>query len=197
MKKILKSLIVLPLLVASSQWAMAASITCDLEFDADPLRTVTLSDYEVGSLACGPSGITSEQNENTYFTSAGYSLLTKIDFDEDASNYNDSNEFFSITGLGGTSGTFSMATGLTDATVVFKYGSGQSDPDWISFVISDIAADESFWSNWTVNQNQALSHVSIWGGDYTVPVPEPGTALLLATGIFGLVASRKRLKKAA
>lgn len=154
-----------------------------------------MSEYEVGVVGCGPSGITSDQNENNYFTGAGYSFLTKIEFNKDDPNYNDSNEYFSIMGLGGIEGEFSLATGLTDVTVVFKYGSGKSDPDWISFVINGIAAEESFWSKWAVDQKQELSHVSIWGGEFTVP--EPGTALLLATGIFGLVASRKRMKKAA
>ncbi len=41
-----------------------------------------------------------------------------------------------------------------------------------------------------------LSHLTEFsGGDGDVPVSEPGTALLLAIGIFGLVANRKRMKK--
>jgi hypothetical protein len=195
MNKLLNSLIVLPLLMVSSQWALATPVsttTCDTTFDADPLRTATLFEYEVGTVACGPSGITSNQAEGTYFTNAGYSLLSKID---DTGTSSVSNDYFSITGLGGTTGTFSMMTGLTDATVVFKFGSGNSDPDWISFLISDITSDESFSSYWSVDQKQALSHVSIWGGELTVP--EPGTALLFATGVFGLVASRRRMKKSA
>ena len=50
--------------------------------------------------------------------------------------------------------------------------------------------------NFYPNQG-AISHVAIFGKFSDVPVPEPGTALLLATGIFGLVASRKRMKKSA
>ncbi|MCH8530672.1 MAG: PEP-CTERM sorting domain-containing protein [Saccharospirillum sp.] len=44
-----------------------------------------------------------------------------------------------------------------------------------------------------------LSNISFFAklGTPPVEVPEPGTALLLATGIFGLVASRRRMKKTA
>ncbi len=40
-----------------------------------------------------------------------------------------------------------------------------------------------------------LSHLTEFSGGGDVPVSEPGTALLLAIGIFGLVANRKRMKK--
>lgn len=41
----------------------------------------------------------------------------------------------------------------------------------------------------------AISHVAIFGAYKDVPVPEPTTALLLATGVFGLFASRRRMRK--
>ncbi|WP_152206354.1 PEP-CTERM sorting domain-containing protein [Marinobacter changyiensis] len=40
-----------------------------------------------------------------------------------------------------------------------------------------------------------LSHLTEFNGNGDVPVSEPATALLLAIGIFGLVANRKRVKK--
>lgn len=51
-------------------------------------------------------------------------------------------------------------------------------------------------STWFPNKEELqLSHLTEFNGS-DVTVPEPGTALLIATGIFGLIASRKRMKKA-
>lgn len=200
MKTLFKSLAAIPMLAVVSQMSFAGAIEneCDKTFETDEnLRTATLT-YETGSVVCGPSGNTggSEgQPEGQYFTGEGYTELSKINF---VNQGTDSNEFFYISGLDGTSGDFRLADGLTDITAVFKFGSGQSDPDWISFVISDITENEAFTSSWTVNPDQqALSHVTLWSLNGDVTVPEPGTAFLLATGIFGLVASRRRMRKAA
>lgn len=68
--------------------------------------------------------------------------------------------------------------------VLFK---NEASIDWGVFNLFD------FFEN---KDELQLSHLTEFtGGD--IPVPEPGTALLLATGIFGLVASRKRMKKSA
>lgn len=198
MKTMVKSFAALPLLAVVSQMSFAGVITCDPTFQTDKnLRTATLS-YETGSVVCGPSGNTNGQAgqpEVQFFTEAGYTQLAKID---DIGQETDFNEFFFISGLGSADGgTFSMAEGLTDVTAVFKFGNGQSDPDWISFYISNIASDEAFTSSWTVSEKQALSHVTLWSLNGDVTVPEPGTVFLLATGIFGLVASRRRMRHAA
>lgn len=49
---------------------------------------------------------------------------------------------------------------------------------------------EAFYPN-----KGAISHVAIFGAYNDVSVPEPTTAFLLATGVFGLFASRRRMRK--
>lgn len=76
--------------------------------------------------------------------------------------------------------------------LVIKDGSGHT-PDYYFYDLStwngiDTLALEGFWPN-----GGAISHVSIWGAETSAlqPVPEPGTLLLLGTGLL-LVARRMR-----
>lgn len=195
MNKLLKNVIALPLLLAGSQLVLAGSITCDLDFDADPLRTVTLSNNT--GVSCGPSGITAGGNpEGNYFTSLGYNKLSKIN-DVEGGDGTGTNDVFSITGLGDATGEFELLPGLTDILAVFKLGGGTADPDWISFAITGIT-ESGFTANWSTeitpesNSTQTLSHVTIYGN--YASVPEPATAMLLGLGILGLAFSRRRAK---
>lgn len=209
MRKLTSSLILLPLMLIGAQWASAAVITCDQSFDADPLRLVTLDtgDAGVGSVSCGPSGVTSGGTaEGTFFsTYDGYDFVSKVDASSG------STEEFKVTSNvaslddptpTATVGTFeTLIAGLTDFIAVFKFGGGnEADPDWISFKITDIAADEMFFADWFVSgasstdadftPQQALSHVTLYGN--TIAVPEPSTVALMALGLAGLVIARRR-----
>lgn len=191
MKKLSRSLILLPVLLFGSQWASATPVTkvCDQPSDD---RLVTLDNISGGSATCGPSGITSNQNEGTYFSNNGYSFLSKLD-EEDFTSGTGSDTYMSVSGLGGTSGNFEISDGLTKITAVFKFGSGNVDPDWISFDISNIATG-GFSADWSVNQQQQLSHVSLYGEKVALRVTEPGTLALLGLGIVGLTLVRRRTR---
>lgn len=186
MNKLLKSMAVLPLMIAVSQVSFAAEITCDEPTDD---RKVKL-DYNVGTVTCGPSGVTSEQPEGKYFSGNGYTKLSKIEIGDDDPL---ANSDFEITDGGGwVLGTFDLAMGLTDLTAVFKFGGGNSEPDWISFNIEGITDSETFTSKWSVDPaQQALSHVTLWSKN-AVAVPAPGALGLFSLGLMGLVVSRLR-----
>jgi hypothetical protein len=74
---------------------------------------------------------------------------------------------------------------------------GDQDPRWYIF---DLLKDELDWNGtddleltgfWP-NQG-SISHVSIYGSEGQVPIPEPNTVVLVSLGLFGLAAlGRKR-----
>lgn len=178
----------------------AATITCNEGDD----RTVTLDDEQVdgdgevaaaenglGAWSCGPSGDTNDQSEGQYFSSLGLPELAKIEadgYDEDDVVEND---FFSITGLNGTSGRFEIfdaAIAADGLFLVFKFGAGQISPDWISFQMDGVAS-----GTWSVNCEgqrncQGLSHVTL--------VPEPGMLALFGAGLLGAGMLRRRRRAA-
>jgi hypothetical protein len=83
--------------------------------------------------------------------------------------------------MGGTSGAISLAAGIMDAVLVFKFGVGTASPDWISFNIDGMTA-----ANWSVNLPQGLSHVTLYGTAPAQDVPEPATLALLGFGLLAL-----------
>lgn len=195
MNKLLLNLVLVPLLL-SSQWVFAGAIICDAA--GDP-RRVELSNIIGSTPSCGATSKTegySNQPGKYFGDYLGYDLLDKA---EDGATSGNTGWIESVIGIGTTEGSIQLKGDLQDTVLVFKFGAPQINPDWISFVLADMTQ-----ADWKVLQTQspgnsdaqALSHVSLWG-KIIAEVPEPGTALLLATGIFGLVASRKQMKKSA
>jgi hypothetical protein len=159
--------------------ASAAALTCPV----GEARQVTLDGD--GTYSCGPFGATNDQPEGQYFGDLGYTELDKIN-DGDAVIVGD--YITLITGLGGTSGTIELAPGITDGVLVFKFGSGDVSPDWISFYFAGLTS-----ATWSVNLPQGLSHVTLYG-EYDTPrdVPEPTTLALMG---LGLVAVGYRMRR--
>jgi hypothetical protein len=141
------------------------------------------------TVTCGPSG--SGNLDDDEFGTA-WLFVDKDEADGDLGGV-------VITGMGGTSGTFSIAESLwgvyNELLIGFKVGvaAGQEmDPDWATFVLDGGVLE----GNWSITGSQGLSHASLWGrGTPQQPaaIPEPASLLLLGSGL--LVAARRRRAK--
>ena len=185
MKRLIGSSIAAVALMLSAP-AFAATITCP-DDDPDATRFVTVTTDAgtyTGTLQCGLYGTGDQNALMDAFEDAGYTELDKID-DVDGTS-----TFLKVTGIGETSGTFAIKPNVDGgAVLVFKFGAGGGDPDWIGVVfVDDITSKVT--GTWSTNLNQALSNISLWGTGTSVP--EPGTMALLGVGLLGLAVLRRR-----
>ena len=94
-------------------------------------------------------------------------------------------------------GTFTILDGFWDvyseAVLSFHVGGGQGDPDHFAFLLEpgDNSGTLSFVNNYN---GGGFSNLVLWGRGEGVSVPEPGTMLLLGSGLLLLGASRRRRK---
>ena len=161
--------------------AAAASIECnDIANDE---RTVLL-DYDDtdGTLQCGPSGTRGGRDGTPVERSLDALGLFEIEKLEGGDGTIEG-DFFEITGIGGTSGTFTIfdnAADFPDLHIVFVFGFARISPDWISFQLNGVTQ-----GTWSVNgSRQALSNVIL--------VPEPAMLALFGAGLLGLGLARRR-----
>lgn len=142
-----------------------------------------------GAVNCFMSGST-PPSEQSVHTGLGLTLLQE-------SNENESGAYFSISGVGSTSGELSILdSGIyddwSDVYASFKYGNGGSEPDWISYSLSDV-----FSADWSVFEAEgssvnALSHVSLYGGDEPSEIPAPASLGLLGIGLLAITVIVRR-----
>jgi hypothetical protein len=151
--------------------------TIDVTFELPPSdATVTCYDYDTGNLAddqFGPSWVL-------------------IDKEDDPEFLGDCEACFTITGLGETSGTFTILSTVWDTysevLLGFKVGEGQLDPDWAVFLLTGGVTE----GEWLVTGQQSLSHADLWGGGEATEVPEPATLFLVGAGILGTTWKARR-----
>lgn len=165
-----------------------------------------------GTVTCGGERLfllTSEPTASCFMTGNGNingngdaindSGFTTID-KSDSADTGTLDGALTITGQGGTSGTFAIDpivyTLFDEIVLGFKVGQGRLDPDWAAFQL----VDGTVAGSWLVTGQQALSHANLYGrgtpGTETppgTPVSLPGTLAMLGIGFAGIAAvARKR-----
>lgn len=164
--------------------------TTDREF------TLTTDPLGATCLAYGNNGNELNANAADVLVAAGWTVIDK-DQNPDAIFLNDG--WFSVTGMGAISGTFTIdpaAWGTWgEIAIGLVVGGGRIDPKWAAFELPT-GETSGLWAD-APQQGGGLSHAVLYGRGTPVDiteVPEPATLLLLGSGLT-IAARRKRAKR--
>lgn len=173
-----------------------ASTTSVCPDDGSGTREFTLTTENPISNSCYFWGDNNDSNDDAFNmqreTDFGmdHVLLAKVEDDggEEGSFVSVLDDMKSL--LGELGGTFTLdATGFDNVLLVFKSGLGGSTPGFAAFSLTPSGFTEGEWS---VNLQQALSHVSLYGTPAAIPLPAGGLLLITALGGLGIAARRRR-----
>jgi len=175
--------------------AMAAPVTvpCPL---SDVGRQFWLTTDPLGAtcLASGSGNLSGVAGNDYLIDTLGWMALDKDETPDTVFPYD---AWFSVTNIGGTSGTFTVDPAAWAAfgslAIGFKVGSAQINPDWAAFILP-YGETTGTWSVTVppLMANQGLSHANLYATD---PIPEPATLVLLGSGLLGLAARARRRQK--
>lgn len=178
--------------LAGSASAAPVTVFCPNPVVPPSVRQFSLTTDPVGGacLAWG-SGPNDVNGASDVINALGW---TTIDKDESPDSVFPRDSWFSITGLGSTSATFTIDpiawSTFGSLAVAFKVGSG--DPTWAAFTLPWGETSGSWATN--LQQGGGLSHATFYGQGDPI-VPEPASLVLLGSGLLGLAARSARRRK--
>jgi hypothetical protein len=158
-------------------------------------REFTLTTDPLGATCLNYGNNANQLNANAFdvMLAAGWTLIDK----DLASSLVDN--WFSVTGVGATSGTFTIDPAVWgtwgEIAIGFVVGGGRIDPKWAVFGLPD-GETSGLWAN-APQEAGGLSHANLYGKGEprdVQEVPEPATLLLLGSGLT-IAARRKRAKR--
>lgn len=200
-RTVIPTLAVLVLGLGINTSSVSAATTSVCPDDGSGTREFTLTTEDPVSNSCYFWGPNNDANDAAFVAQrladfgSEHTLLSKVEIDDDGlvdrEGTNDSLLGNSIVALlGGLGGEFTLdTTGFKDILLVFKTGTGRSTPGFAAFALIPSGPTEGEWS---VNLQQGLSHVSLYGSPAPIPVPAAGILLITALGGLGIAARRRR-----
>lgn len=173
--------------------ASAATVACpegasDRTFylTTDPASTCVFDNTDIGP----PRALTGGADDHFLNSDAGdgFEFLTKWEGSGSGGEtgqqqtWIDANGVLEITGLGSTSGTFTITSDLVlwQFAIGFKSGFAQLEPDIAVFLLPLTVTS----GDWSISGSQGLSHVVLYGNPTVIPLPVP--VVLLGSALMGL-----------
>jgi hypothetical protein len=136
------------------------------------------------SLTTTPAATCFDYGSGNESVPSGYVLLSKV---EDSGTEGPFPASLTVDSVGQAAGTFTFTppVGYTSFLLVLKDGNNDF-PAWASFLLNGATG-----GSWAISDEQALSHMSVYGVASPVPLPAALPLLLAALAAIGLLGWRR------